>query len=183
MADPARFPDDGPFANRLREIDKYVGLAEQVILFALLATIIIIATMQALATKIVGHSFLWSFDVVRAGTFGIAMIGAAYASRFGSHLSMDVLSRFLSPRRRLALRVVLGLVTIFAAALLVYAGLHIRAQVATEGGEHTVPPGLLASAIPLGGGLIIFHTFLHLLIDVDYLKRGKLPPEKAPTGH
>jgi hypothetical protein len=29
----------------------------------------------------------------------------------------------------------------------------------------------------------MFHTLLHLLIDADYLVRGKLPPEKAVTGH
>jgi TRAP-type C4-dicarboxylate transport system permease small subunit len=183
MAEPTRFPDDGPLSHRLRMIDQYAGVAEQVLLFGMLATIIIIATVQALSTKLFGHSFLWSFDVVRAGTFVIAMTGAAFASRFASHLSMDVLSRFLGARRRLVLKVALGSVTIFAAGLLANAGLHIRAQVASEGGEHTVPPGLLAAMIPIGAGLIIFHTFLHMLIDIDYIVRGKLPPEKAPTGH
>ncbi len=42
---------------------------------------------------------------------------------------------------------------------------------------------MLAAMIPIGAGLIIFHTFLHMLIDIDYILRGKLPPEKAPTGH
>ena len=37
--------------------------------------------------------------------------------------------------------------------------------------------------IPVGCGLIMFHTLLHLLIDVDYLRRGKLPPERTRSGH
>lgn len=183
MADPAKFPDDGPFAHRLREIDKYAGLAEQAVLFGLLATVIGIATLQAIATKAFGHSFLWSFEVVRAGTFAIALLGAAFASRYASHLSMDVVSRFLTARRRLVLKVVLALITIFAAGLLANAGNDIRAQVSHEAGNHTVPPGLVAAMIPIGAGLIIFHTFLHMLIDIDYIARGKVPPEKAPTGH
>jgi TRAP-type C4-dicarboxylate transport system permease small subunit len=183
MADPSKFPDDGPFSHRVRELDKYAGLVEQVVLFGLLGAIIIIATVQALSTKLLGHSFLWSFDVVRAGTFAIAMIGAAFASRFGSHLSMDVMSRFLDPRKRLILRVALGAITMFAAALLVYSGLHVVEVEGAKGGEHTIPQGPLAAMIPAGAGLIIFHTFLHMLIDLDYVMRGKLPPEKAPTGH
>lgn len=183
MADPALFPDDGPFAQRLREIDKLAGVAEQVLLFGLLALMILVAAVQILATKLFGESFLWSFDIVRAGSFAIAMGGAALASRYASHLSMDVVSRLLSRRNRLALRVVLGFVTIFAAALLLYSGLHVVEEKRGLGGDHTVPLPLLAAMIPIGSGLIIFHTLLHVLIDIDYLARGKLPPEKVPTGH
>lgn len=180
---PLNYPDDGPVAGGLRKIDHVTGMVEQVALFAMLAVIVLVAAVQALATKLVGHSFLWSFDVVRAGTFAIAMLGAAFASHHLSHLSMDIVSRWTSPRTRLATRVVLGLFTIFASYLLVQSGLHLRTQVASEGGNHTVPMDLVASMIPAGGGLIIFHTLLRVLIDIDYLRRGKTAPEKAPSGH
>lgn len=183
MADPALFPDDGPFAQRMREIDKLAGVAEQVLLFGLLAVMILVAAVQILATKLFGESFLWSFDIVRAGSFAIAMGGAALASRYASHLSMDIVSRLLSRRKRLALRVVLGFVTILAAGLLLYSGLHVVEEKRGLGGEHTIPLPLLAAMIPIGSGLIIFHTLLHVLIDIDYLVRGKVPPEKIPTGH
>src|SRR5690606_7584729 len=123
------------------------------------------------------------FDVVRAGTFAIAMIAAAFASHQARHLSMDLISRKISPRARLELRIVLAMFTIFATALLFNSGLHLRETVASEGGQHTIPPGVIALMIPVGCGLIIFHTLLQLLIDVDYRRRGKLPPEKAPSAH
>jgi TRAP-type C4-dicarboxylate transport system permease small subunit len=180
---PANYPDDGAFSAAVRRFDHLVGLAMQIALFAMLGIIVLVATVQAFATKIFSHSFIWSFDVVRAGTFAIAMVGAAFASHHMSHLSMDIVSRRLSPKNRLALRVVLSMFTIFAAYLLMTSGLHLRAEVATEGGTHTIPPHLIAALIPVGSILIIFHTTLRLLIDVDYLRRGKLPPEKAPSGH
>jgi TRAP-type C4-dicarboxylate transport system permease small subunit len=183
MADPSLFPDDDPFAHRLREIDKVTGIVEQAILFGLLAVMILVAVIQTLATKLFGESFLWSFDVVRGTSFAIAMGGAALASRYASHLSMDVVSRILSRRNRLVLRVALGLVTIFAAALLLYSGLHVVEEKRGLAGDHTIPLPLLAAMIPIGSGLIIFHSLLHVLIDIDYLVRGKLPPEKVPTGH
>lgn len=180
---PENYPDDSPLSAGVRKLDHLAGLAEQILLFGLLAMIVLVATVQAFATKIFSHSFIWSFDFVRAGTFAIAMIGAAFASHHISHLSMDIVSRRVKPRSRLALRVVLGLATIFATYLLLRSGLHLRSQVATEGGTHTIPPHLVAALIPVGSAMIIFHTLLRTVIDVDYLRRGKLPPEKAPSGH
>lgn len=180
---PQNYPDDGPLSSGLRKVDYLVGMVEQIALFGMLALIVLVGTVQALATKLFGHSFLWSFDLVRAGTFMIAMVGAAFASHHATHLSMDLVSRWMRPRSRLAAQVVLGLFTIFAAFLLFRSGLHLRTQVASEGGNHTVPMELVAALIPAGAGLIIFHTLMRVLIDADYLRRGKLPPEKALSAH
>ncbi|MBA3393024.1 MAG: TRAP transporter small permease [Deltaproteobacteria bacterium] len=183
LADPEDFPDDGPFAAVLRRIDHYAGQVEQLALFGLLIVIVAIGVIQALATKLFDHSFLWSFGTVRAGTFAIAMTGAAFASHQARHLSMDLVSRKVGPRFRLGLRVGLGLFTIFATSLLLYSGIHLTSRLWGEEGVHTIPPHLIALMIPVGCILIMFHTTLHLLIDLDYLRRGKLPPEKAMTGH
>ncbi|MFN0250515.1 MAG: TRAP transporter small permease [Kofleriaceae bacterium] len=180
---PQNYPDDSPLSSKVRKLDHLAGVAEQITLFGMLVLIVLVATVQAFATKIFSHSFLWSFDVVRAGTFAIAMLGAAFASHHISHLSMDIVSRRLTPRNRLALRVALGIFTVFATYLLLKSGLHLRSQVATEGGTHTIPPHLIAALIPIGSAMIIFHTVMRTVIDVDYLRRGKLPPEKAMTGH
>lgn len=181
---PDAYPDDGPFAGKLRKVDHYAGLFEQVALFVVFGCVVFAGAAQAVSTKLLGKSLLWSFDIVRAGTFMIALVGAAFASHQMRHLSMDVVSRFVSPRKRLALRVMLGLFTIFAALLLFRSGMRLYELVGAEGGHQgAIPMDLVALMIPLGAGLIIFHTLLRILIDADYLRRGKLPPEKAPTGH
>lgn len=183
LADPEDFPDDGPVAASLRRIDSYVGQVEQLALFGLLLVIVGIGVIQAIATKAFNHSFLWSFDAVRAGTFAIAMAGAAFASHQARHLSMDLVSRKVSGRTRQLLRIAMGLFTVFATALLFYSGYHLTDRLWNEAGNHSIPPHLVALMIPVGCALIMFHTAMHLLIDVDYLRRGKLPPEKVPTGH
>lgn len=184
LADPVVFPHDGPVAARIRQVDRYAGLVENAALFAILVAVILAGATQAIATKVFDKSLLWTFDIVRGGTFAIALGGAAFASHQARHLSMDIVSRFISPRKRQLLRVVLGLFTIFAAFLLFQSGLRLYERVGAEGGHSgVIPIDLIALMIPVGAGLIILHTLLHLLIDVDYLRRGKLPPEKAPTGH
>lgn len=183
LADPAGFPDDGPVAATIRRVDNYVGQVEQFALFGLLLIIVGIGVVQAIATKAFHHSFLWSFDAVRAGTFAIAMAGAAFASHQARHLSMDLVSRKVSGRTRQLLRIAMGLFTVFATALLFYSGYHLTDRLWNEAGNHAIPPHLVALMIPVGCALIMFHTAMHLLIEVDYLRRGKLPPEKVPTGH
>jgi TRAP-type C4-dicarboxylate transport system permease small subunit len=183
--EPLVYPDDGSMARRMRSFDDMLGTVERIILMGLLAILVVVGAMQVIATKLFDHSFPWSFDVIRGGTFAIAMLASAYASQQGSHICMDIITRKLPPRRKLISRVVLGLVTIFAAILLVWMGMRMVNLLAKEGGssEHTIPQHWLAMLIPIGGGLIIFHTLVRMTIDVDYLVRGKLPPERAPAAH
>lgn len=183
LADPAHFPDDGPLARVLRAIDRRGGQVEQVVLVAILAVIVGTGVLQTFSTKLFKHSFEWSFDTVRAGTFAIAMLGAAFASHQASHLSMDLVSRKLSPRPRQVLRLVMGLFTLLATALFLYSGARLTRSMWDEAGNHTIPPAVVALMIPVGCALIMFHTLLHLLIDIDYMRRGKLPPEKPVSAH
>ena len=184
LGEPETYPDDSPLAARVRQVDHYTGLIEQLVLFGILAIVVLTGTAQAISTKAFDKSLMWSFDVVRAGTFAIAMLGAAYATQQARHLSMDIVSRFVNPHTRLLMRIVLSLFVIFAAYLLLRSGLRLTERVGAEGGHRgVVPMDAIAAMIPAGAGLVIFHTLLHLLIDVDYLRRGKTPPEKAVSGH
>jgi TRAP-type C4-dicarboxylate transport system permease small subunit len=96
---------------------------------------------------------------------------------------MDLVSRRLPPRGRLVLRVILALFTVFIAALLVRSGLHQIDTVGEEGGEHLVSTRSIVMFMPIGAGLIIVHTVLHMVIDIDYLARGKTPPARMRSGH
>jgi hypothetical protein len=49
-------------------------------------------------------------------------------------------------------------------------------------GLHIVDADIVTT-ISIGAALIGLHALLHLVIDVDYLIRGKLPPERARSGH
>jgi C4-dicarboxylate transporter, DctQ subunit len=182
-ASPPSYPDDSPFATRLRRIDAAIGVSEQGVLFGLLVIVILAATAQAVARKVFEASLLWTFEIVRAGVFAIALLGAAYAAHHQRNLSMDLVSRRLHARGRLILRVFLALFTVAVAALFFYAGEHLRRQVMLETHAQFIPMWLVAAMIPLGSALIIFHSLVQVVIDVDYLRRGVLPPERERTGH
>jgi TRAP-type C4-dicarboxylate transport system permease small subunit len=182
-ASGAHFPDDGLLSRWVRIVDNWIGRGEQAALVFVLAAVVFTAAAAALSDKILGeHLGRWWFTTVRGGTFTIAMIAAAFATHQQRHLAMDLVSRNLTPRNRLILGAVLKLFTIAIAAVLLRSGLHQRDHV---GGtvEEFVSDKTIVTMLPIGAGLIILHSLLHFVIDMDYLVRGKLPPERMRSGH
>jgi TRAP-type C4-dicarboxylate transport system permease small subunit len=178
---PVSYPDDDDVVKNLRVVDRWIGIGEQVALFGLLTVMVVVACVEAVAERM--HSgFLWSFDVVRDATFAIAMLGAAFATYQQRNLSMDLVSRRLGHKARMVLRIFLAGITIFASALFLYAGWLLRSKVVDEPNVGTMEK-LTVTMIPVGAGLIIFHSLVQIVIEVDYLARGKLSPERERMGH
>jgi TRAP-type mannitol/chloroaromatic compound transport system permease small subunit len=186
--EPAKFPDDGALSQQVRRIDHYLGIVEQGILFGLLAAVVLVAALAAVHDKLTSdHLGRWWHYIVRGGTFTIAMIGAVFATHQQRHLAMDLISRRISPRARLVLGSALKLFTIAIAMVLFRSGMHQRAVVGGQDslnllGLHITDSDVV-TMMPVGAALIILHSVLHILIDVEYLVRGKLPPERARSGH
>lgn len=187
-APPVTYPDDGPLSARLRKLDHLLGTIEQGFVFGLLALVVIVAALAAIHDRLTtDHLGRWWHYIVRGGTFAIAMFAAVFATQQQRHLAMDLISRRLSPRGRLILGVALKLLTIGVVALLFQSGLHQR-EVA--GGSESlnlfgfhINDADIVSTISIGAALIAVHSLIHIVIDVDYLVRGKLPPERARSGH
>jgi TRAP-type C4-dicarboxylate transport system permease small subunit len=179
----APVPEDGQLSKTVRHVDNYVGLIEQVILFVLLAAVVLTAASAALSDKLFHHALgRWWFTVVRGGTFTVAMMGAVFATHQQRHLAMDLISKRLSPKGRLILGIALKLFTIAIAILLFRSGLHQRDHIG-GGGEQFISDKSVVTMLPIGAALIVLHSLLHIVIDVDYLARGQNPPEKVRTGH
>ena len=152
---------------------------------AVLLMIVLFGASHALLDKIAHVHVPYKDDVIKTGTFAIAMLGGAFASHQMKHLSMDLLSRRFSQRNRLFLRIVLSLFVIFVLVLLIKSGLaNIENEKQfNQGGDFLISRVKVAWLIPIGAGLMILHAILHIIIDVDYIKRGVVPPERMRSGH
>ena len=185
----SNFPDDGKLAQWVRSADQALGAIEQAIVFSLLAVVVLVAFSAALSDKIANDPLgRWWHYIVRGGTFSIAMFGAAYATFQHRHLAMDLVSRRLTPRSRLILGLVLKLFTIAVCGLLFRSGLTQRQAVGgTESlsvfGLFTINDADIVTTMPIAAAAIIVHCVFHIVIDAEYLVRGKLPPERARSGH
>src|SRR5690349_1572682 len=164
---PPSFPDDSATSGMVRKVDGYIGIIEQILLFALLAAVVLTAAGAALSDKILHEPFgRWWFTVVRGGTFTIAMLGAVFATHQQRHLAMDLVSRKIPPRGRLVLAIVLKLFTILIAYLLYKSGMHQRDHVGGTVKEF-IDDKTIVTMMPIGAALIILHSILHIVIDVD----------------
>jgi TRAP-type mannitol/chloroaromatic compound transport system permease small subunit len=181
IAAPLAYPDDGPVSRFVRQIDAWIGRGEQIVLVAMLAIVVLTAAGHALLDRIADYRLEFKDHVIRAGTFAIAMLGAAFASHQARHLSMDLVSRRLSPRARLFLKVMLALFTIGIVVLVVRSGFHLIDREKHE--DELLSTRRVAYLIPAGGALIILHTLLHAIIDIDYIIRRKTPPERMRSAH
>jgi len=179
---PLTFPDDGPISAGIRRLDKQIGMAEQAVLVGLLVAIVLFAGGNAILDRLAGIRIHLKDEIIRGGTFAIALLGAAFATQQTRHLAMDLVSRRLSPRARLFMKVILSVFIVFIVALMVRAGYHtVQIQKTSEYVLFT--PKVIAWMIPFGGCLIILHTIFHIIIDVDYIARRKTPPERMRSGH
>ncbi len=179
-----RFPGDSKLSRTIRRVDHLIGVGEQALVFFLLGLVVFVASLAAIHDKLsTEHLGRWWHYIVRGGTFAIAMFAAVFTTQEQRHLAMDLISRRLSPRGRLILGLALRLLTIAIAALLFNSGLHQRRVAGgTENlslfGMHITDTDIVTT-IPIGAAMIIVHTVLHFIIDVDYLVRGVAPPERA----
>ena len=178
------YPDDGPISAKVRGLDDLIGKAEQVVLVLILAAIVLTGAGHALLERFAHIRIPFKDEVIRGGTFAIAMIGGAFATHQSKHLSMDLLSRRFSPRNRLFLKILLSLFVLFVLVLLIRSGMHNIAneeQFRVE--DKLISRVRIAWLIPIGAALMMVHTILHTIIDIDYIARRKTPPERMRSGH
>jgi TRAP-type C4-dicarboxylate transport system permease small subunit len=180
---PPSFPDDGPLSKSVRRFDHYIGLAEQAALFLILAIVILVASTHAIKEKATHLGLWWSADVIRGGTFTIAMIAAAYATQQQRHLAMDLISKKLPVKGRLLLAAAIEIFTIAICLMLLYSGWRQIGAAGKETGRHLFQAKNIVMFLPIGAGLISLHAFLHLIIHLDYFARGKTPPERVRSAH
>jgi len=182
-AAPLTYPDDSETARKIRKADDLLGTVEQGGLFAVLVVMVLVGGINVLLEKLV-HTKIWfAEDVVSAGTFWMATFGAAFATQQQRHLAMDLVSRQFSPRGRLILAAVLEVVTIAVAILMVKYGLRLVDVSQAVTGRHLISLPTIVSGLAAASALIAVHATLHLFLHIDYIARGKLPPERMRSAH
>lgn len=161
----------------VRVADEYMGQAERVSIATLFLALVLIGFYRTFVDLMWNERPLWAIEGIRVAVFAIAMLGAAFATHHRRNFSLDLLSRYLQPRGRAILRVVLLLATLLAAALLFYGGREVQETLSRETTYELVPKWIIGWFIPLASVLIILHTVMHLVIELAYLAVGRTAPE------
>jgi len=146
---------------------------ETVLLVLILGSMIILASSQIVLRNVASIALPWSDELLRMLVLWIALAGAVSASRADKHINIAVLDRFLSPRMKKGINLLIHLFTAAVCAIVAWFSLQF-VLTSREYGDlllGSVPAWWLQAALPVGFLLIAWRYLWFLLSDVVALVR------------
>ncbi len=150
---------DNLTSSFLGRLDRLGCYFENALLSFLLGLMITIGAMQIIQRNFFSTAFIWSDELLRLLVLWLGLVGAIAASRDDKHITIDILSQFLSEKKNLALRLVLDLFTVITCAILAWHGGRF-VQMEREFGSivlNNLPAWILEAIIPVSFGLIAYR--------------------------
>jgi TRAP-type C4-dicarboxylate transport system permease small subunit len=155
--------------SAFRRLLKAVTWAENALLVALLAVMVLLAALQIVLRNFFDTSIFGSDQLLRLLVLWVAFLGAVAASREGKHIQVDVVARWLPGRIRAGVAVVTDLFTLGVSLLLAWQGLRFM-QDARESGEmafRSLPVWVAEAILPLAFTLIALRYLLRVVHHVQ----------------
>ncbi len=171
---PAKI-NDPAVRSRLTRVLGLLYRLEDLLIAALLTATMGLALFQIILRNVMGTGIVWGDVLVRILVLWIGMAGAMAATREGKHISIDLLTRFLTPGLR---RVADSLTALFAALICLAAAYFSLQFVLSEyaAGDLVfgrIPFWVCESVLPLAFSIIGLRYGTQFLIHVAF------PPGEA----
>jgi C4-dicarboxylate transporter, DctQ subunit len=109
--------------DRLDQIDGIIGRVEQILIVALLSVLILVAFSQIILRNFFSTGISWGDAFIRSLVLWTGFIGAAIATRESKHISIDVFSRWLSPKGKRIVEIIIHAFSFLVCCFLTYAAL------------------------------------------------------------
>lgn len=175
--------DESKLSGAVRRFDDAIGAGERAFLFASFMILLLSGIYRTFLSLVWHESSLKLIEISRISAFAIGMFGAAYAAQSRRNFGLDLVSALMSTKFKAYTRVFTNMAAFIAAALLFYGGRLIQEALAKEKQHYEViPVWVVGWFIPVCAALIMIHVLCHLIIEVDYLRRGKTAPEPEVVG-
>jgi len=149
----------------LRTLDRFFYRIEFTLLVLFLSTMILLSFTQVFLRNFLGTGLVWADTIIRHLVIWVGFVGAALATTEERHISIDALTKFLSPRIK---HVAQLFTTLFAAIACVYLGdaawTYLKDE-QTSGGALVlgIQTWQALLIIPIGYFLIAFHFLVKLV--------------------
>jgi C4-dicarboxylate transporter, DctQ subunit len=149
----------------LRWLDHWLASLERVLVVLLLSGLLGLGVLQVIERNVLASGIFWADELLQHMVLWLGFLGASLATREHRHLSIDILSHFLSTRWQLWLGLLVNTVALGLCMLLVQAAWGLVRSEYTAGTVLTFgfPSWLVQSIIPLGFGAITLRFALRLV--------------------
>lgn len=158
------------FLEKLDSIGRWI---ENILLFALLGGMIVLAFGQIVLRNGFDSGISWADPVLRILVLWVGMLGAVAASRENRHIKIDILERLLPLRFRRWSEMVIASFTVVVCSLLAWHTFRfVQDEFQYSDFEIAgIPVWLWQSIMPIGFGLIAWRY----LVRIAQLLTGKAP--------
>lgn len=138
--------------SSLQRLLHYTNVLEDGLLALLLATMVIIASVQILLRNVFDTGFAWGDPLLRIMVLWVALLGAMIATRNDNHISIDIFTRYLSEQSKQVTKFISDSFTFLICAVLTYHGIRfvIQDQAAGVTAFYGFPAWWFELIIPLG---------------------------------
>lgn len=100
--------------NRLRQINTILARTEEILLVIIVLLMVTLSFAQVVLRNLFDHGIMWGDIFLRNLVLWVGFIGASLASKEERHINIDVFSRVLKGRPKLAVQ---AIVQLFAAVI------------------------------------------------------------------
>ncbi len=136
------------------------------LLVLIFGSLVVDVLLQVGARYFAGISFSFTEEYARFSLIWLSLLGGAYLNGRREHLSMDFLYQKLSVTKKVkALRVIEGLIGLFALVVLVIGGgnlVYITLHLGQISPALHIPLGYVYAVVPLTGILILLYSIYNI---------------------
>jgi TRAP-type C4-dicarboxylate transport system permease small subunit len=135
---------------------------ETALLVLSLSVMMLLAFAQVVLRNVFGTGLLWGDPLVRQMVLWTGFLGAALATNEDRHISIDALTKFLSPRQKQTVKILTAVAAGMVCLFLVGAAWDFLVAEKASGGEIFlgIPSWIGLAIIPAGYSLITIHFFV-----------------------
>ena len=149
----------------LRSIDRILNRVEGVLVVAFLTVMVLMSFLQVVLRNVFSGGIIWGDVLLRHLVLWIGFLGAALATSQDRHITIDALTRFLSPRLKSFVRV---LTHLFAAAVCLFFSLAAARLVSSDVKYAQelflgIPEWYSELIMPGGFALLMVHFFIRMI--------------------
>jgi len=152
-------------------LDRLIGQIEKALLSVMLAAMIFVAFLQIVLRNFFDTGLPWGDSLVRYLVLWVGFIGAALATREGSHINLDVLSRWLPGASKTVNFLIVHLFSCLICAILTTAALMFvrNERLMGETAFLNLPVWLLQLVLPVTFALMTIRYALYAAGDIAVL--------------
>lgn len=164
----------------LDKVDAGLAKAESFVLVATLAAMVLLSTVQLFLRKFFDFGFEWADILVRQMVLWIGFVGGALATYQGRHISIDAVTKLLTPKKAAALRAFTSLMAAGVTSVMVWAAWSFLKAEMEAGSEFMggIPAWPIKAIVPVDLALITFHFLVGVRNQVLIALGRRTSPEE-----